>query len=262
MKDKLKYIDTHAHLDFNYDISIEAILEKALKANLEYIINISSTKDSLEKVINISDKHKNVYNTLGIHPHDAKDYNKDTENNIYSLKNNKTLAIGEIGLDYYYLHSNKEIQKKVFIKQIEVAYNLKLPLVLHIRDAHNDAIDILKTEKTENAVVHCYSSSKENLKKYLDLDYFISFTGIISFSKAKDIKEVFKYAPLDKIMLETDSPYLAPEPHRGKTNYPSYIPIIAESGAKIKELDINFFANKIYENSIKFFKIKEEKIST
>jgi len=255
MTKSLKYIDTHAHLDFEYDISIEDILKKAKEANIEYIINISSSKDSIEKVIAISNSFNNIYNSLGIHPHDAKDYDAELEANIYSLKNNKTLAVGEIGLDYYYLHSNKETQKKVFIKQLEIAYNLKLPIVLHIRDAHNDAIEILKTEKIENAVVHCYSSTKENLKQYLDLNYYVSFTGIISFSKAKELKEVFKYAPLNKIMLETDCPYLAPEPHRGKINYPSYIPIIAEAGAKIKELDINFFVNKIYENSINFFKI-------
>lgn len=262
MQESLKFIDTHAHLDFKFDISIDEILEKAKAKNVEYIINISSSKDSLEKVIGISNIYKNVFNTLGIHPHDAKDYNPDIETSIYNLKNNKTLAIGEIGLDYYYLHSSKEIQKKVFIKQIEVAYNLKLPLVLHIRDAHKDAIEVLKTEKVASAVVHCYSGTKENLKQYLDLNYFVSFTGIITFLKATDVKEVFKYAPLDRIMLETDCPYLAPEPYRGKTNYPYYVPIIAEAGAKIKELDINFFANKIYQNSINFFKIKQEKIST
>jgi TatD DNase family protein len=255
---KEQYIDTHAHLDFDFDLDTNTIVLNAKEKKVNYIINISSSVESLAKVSKLSITYNNIYNTLGIHPHDAKDYSKEVENNIYKLKNVKTVAIGEIGLDFFYLHSSKEQQKKVFIKQIEIAKALGLKIVLHVRDAHKEALDILEQEKTHNAVIHCYSSTKDNLKKYLDLGLYVSFTGIITFKKSNEIKEALKYAPLDRIMLETDSPFLAPSPYRGKTNYPEYIPIIAKEAAIIKNILFHSFSDAVFNNSINFFNIKKQ----
>lgn len=253
---EIKYIDTHAHIDFEYEINTDLIISQAQEKGVDKIINVSSSP-IFDKVLEISSKYEFVYNTLGVHPHEAKDFTIDTQKNIYSLKNDKTLAIGEIGLDYFYEYSEISIQKKVFLKQIEIAYGLNLPLVLHIRDAHDDALDILKNEikNIKNAVVHCYSSSKSILKKYLDLGLFVSFTGIISFPKATELREALSYAPLDRIMIETDAPYLAPIPHRGKTNYPKYIPIIASTVASVKNIELSNLAPILYSNSINFFNI-------
>ena len=254
----MKFIDTHAHLDFDFDIDTNSIIQKANTQGVDKIINVSSSPDNFDKIIEISTEHKFVYNTLGVHPHEAKMYNSDIETKIHKLNNSKTLAIGEIGLDYYYEFSDKQIQKAVFLKQIEIAYNLKLPIILHIRDAHDDAFDIINNEINNiyGAVVHCYSSSKEYLKKYLDLGLFVSFTGIISFKKAEIVKDALKYTPLDRLMIETDAPYLAPNPHRGKTNYPEYIPIIAKNVSEIKNIELSTLAPILYTNSIKFFNIK------
>lgn len=255
MEKVIRYIDTHAHLDFEYEKDTLNILEAAKKEGVEKIINISSSPSSFAKIQKLSSDFENLYHSLGVHPHDAKDYNSDVEKEIYALKNKKTLAIGEIGLDYFYKLSEPEVQKKVFVKQIHIANSLKLPIVLHIRDAHSEAYDIIKTEiaNLNSCVVHCYTGSIDILKKYLNLGMYVSFTGVITFPKASDVKESVKYAPMDRIMLETDAPYLAPVPHRGKTNYPEYVPILAKELSLIKELDLKVVAPIIYDNSFKFF---------
>jgi TatD DNase family protein len=253
----MEFIDTHAHLDFEYEdgMSVEKIIKEATDNNVNKIITIASSVDSLEKANNISNSYEQVFHSLGIHPHDAKDFNIDVEKKIRKLNNKKCVAIGEIGLDFHYDHSPRDIQKKVFVKQIEISKDLNLPIIVHIRQADSMAYEILKSELKDNCngVLHCYSGTKSELKKYLDLGMLVSFTGIVTFEKATDVKESVLYAPNDRIMLETDSPYLAPVPHRGKKNYPKYIPIIAQKIADIKAQKIEEVAEYTTNNAINLF---------
>lgn len=255
----MEFIDTHAHLDFDYDegVTVDKILQEAKDNNVTKIISIGSSVESLEKVNSISNAYEQVFYSLGVHPHDAKDFNTDVENKIKELKNKKCVAIGEIGLDFYYDHSPRDIQKRVFIKQTEIARGLGLPVIIHIRQADNIAYDILKSEYKDHCkgVLHCYSGSSSELKKYLDLGMFVSFTGIVTFEKALDVRQAAAYAPNDRIMLETDSPYLAPIPYRGKKNYPKYIPVIAQKIAEIRGQKLEAVAQYSTDNAVKLFGI-------
>lgn len=257
----MEFIDTHAHLDFEYEknTSVEEILKEAKKENVNKIITIGSDINSLKKAPIIASEHKNVYFSMGLHPHEAKYYNQDVEKEIKANKNKKFVAIGEIGLDYFYMHSSKKEQEKAFLSQLELSKKLNLPCVLHIREADSDAYSILKSFKDMKAVLHCYSSNKENLRKYLDLGFFVSFTGIISFKKAENVREALKYAPKERIMIETDSPYLAPIPFRGKTNYPKYISIIAKSMATTRNESIEEVASYTTNNANLFFNLNYKK---
>jgi TatD DNase family protein len=252
------FVDTHAHLDFEYEegITPEKIIKEAEEKQVTKIITISSDVDSIRKSFDIASKFENVYHSMGVHPHEAKDFNQSVENDIKTLKGKKCVAIGETGLDYFYDHSPKDVQKKVFVKQIGLALELKLPLVMHVRDADQDAYDILKTElKDIGGVLHCYSGTKEQLKKYLDLGLFVSFTGIITFPKADVVKEAVIYSPQDRIMLETDSPFLTPVPFRGQKNYPKHIPIIAQKLAELRNENIEKVAEYTSKNAHSLFGI-------
>ncbi len=255
----MEFVDTHAHLDFEYEKgeTTKEIIQEARNNNVTKIITIGSSVESLDKICEIAKSYDSVFHSLGIHPHDAKDFNTDIEKKIKELNNNKCVAIGEIGLDFHYDHSPRELQKKVFIKQIEISRKLKLPIIIHIRQADLLAYEILQSEYSNmcSGVLHCYSGTKSELKKYLDLGLFVSFTGIVTFDKAIDVKESVAYAPTDRIMLETDSPYLAPIPHRGKKNYPKYIPLIAQKIAEIKNQKIEEVASYSTKNATTLFGI-------
>jgi len=252
------FVDTHAHLDFEYEENItpETIVKEAAEALVTKIITISSDVPSIKKSFDIASKFQNVYHAMGVHPHEAKDFTLEVENDIRRLKNPKCVAIGEIGLDFFYDHSPKDVQKNVFVKQIGLAHELNLPIVIHVRDADKEAYDILKTElKDIKAVLHCYSGTKDELKKYLDLGMFISFTGIITFPKSTIMQTAVTYAPTDRIMLETDSPFLTPVPFRGKKNQPKYIPLIAQKLAELKNHTIENVANYTSQNANTMFGI-------
>lgn len=256
----MHFVDTHAHLDFEYEANLDTkkIIDNANKAGVSKIITISSDLKSIDNASKISQDFENVFHSLGLHPHDAKDFNNEVANKIIALKNKKTVAIGETGLDYYYEHSPRDIQKKVFIEQIELSYELKLPLIIHVREADKDCYEILSSETKDNelkGVLHCYSGTKNELKKYLDLGFYVSFTGIITFPKAELVKESAQYAPKDRIMLETDSPFLAPIPYRGKKNYPEYIPIIAQKLSELRGESLETVANYTTKNAETLFGI-------
>ena len=255
----MEFIDTHAHLDFEYEegVTPEKIINDAAERGVNRIITIGSDPASLKKIHDIADTFENVYHSLGVHPHEAKDFNADIEKEILSLNGKKCVAIGEIGLDFFYDHSPRDIQKKVFVKQIDMARELDLPVIIHIRDADREAYDILKNEFKDfcNGVVHCYSGTKEQLKKYLDLGMHVSFTGIITFNKAINVQESAIYAPKERIMLETDAPFLAPTPYRGKKNYPKYIPIIAKKLSDLRNEPLQQVAEYTTANAVKFFSL-------
>ncbi len=253
----MEFIDTHAHLDFKYEDNetVKDIIDRALKNEVTKIITISSSPDSIESAFKLSQEFENIYHSVGVHPHEAKDFSSDIESIMFKSNNKKCVAVGEIGLDYHYNLSPMEVQKKTFLRMTEIARELKLPIIIHTREADKDTYEILKSEYKDNCngVLHCYSGTKEQLKKYLDLGLHVSFTGIITFPKADIVKEVVAYAPKDRIMIETDCPFLTPVPHRGKKNYPEHIPIIAAKVSEIKNQTIEEVAKYTTQNALNLF---------
>ena len=218
------------------------------------MICIGDRLSTSEQSINISEQYKNIYASVGIHPHEAKDAPKEY---LDQLKNKathkKVVAIGEIGLDYHYNFSNPNIQKKVFREQLELANDLDLPAIIHCRNSDDDLYACIKDSKNNNGVIHCFASNLEFAYKMIDLGYFISFTGMITF--VKDLEVVIKEINLENIMIETDSPYLAPIPYRGKRNEPWMVKLIAEKISSIKNIDIKTISEITTKNAEELFKI-------
>lgn len=241
MENKYRIFDTHAHYDDDaFDEDREELL-KDLKLNgVIGILNCASSYESIEKTYNLTIENDFIYGALGIHPENADEFNEDVKKEIVELisKNNKIIAIGEIGLDYYWEENPpKEVQREVFRKQMKLAEELKLPVVIHDRDAHADTLDIIKEFPKVKGIVHCFSGSSEFAKECIKLGYYIGIGGVVTFKNAKKIVEVVKEIPLDKILVETDAPYMAPTPNRGKRNKSDYIQYIIEQIANTKELD-------------------------
>ncbi|MBS5949993.1 MAG: TatD family hydrolase [Clostridium sp.] len=241
MENKYRIFDTHAHYDDDaFDEDREEVL-KDLKLNgVVGILNCASSYESIEKTYNLTIENDFIYGALGIHPENADEFNEDVESEIVELisKNNKIIAVGEIGLDYYWEENPpKEVQKEVFRKQMKLAEKLKLPVVIHDRDAHADTLDIIKEFPKVKGIVHCFSGSSEFAKECIKRGYYIGIGGVVTFKNAKKIVEVVKDISLDKILVETDAPYMAPTPNRGKRNKSDYIQYIIEQIAIIKELD-------------------------
>ena len=261
-----KLIDTHAHLDFpELYPRIEEILISAKNNNVSEIVTISTHLDKIDKIISLSEKHNQIFFTVGVHPNNAhKDTNFKNEIMMTNISNNKKcVGIGEGGLDYFYSREYIDFQKKSFVTQINVARETKLPLIIHSRDADKDMIDILKSEYNNGdfkAILHCFSSGEELAKCGLDLDFYISFSGIVTFNSAKKVQEIAKIVPLNKILIETDSPYLSPSPFRGKINEPKNCFYTAKFISKLKNIDFNLFAENTYQNSLNIYsKIKKWK---
>ena len=252
------FIDTHSHLDMIDDVETSTIVSDAEKENVKKIIIPTINEENFDAVLNICNKYDNVYCLLGIFPNEAKTWTDKTADNIKNLakNNSKVVGIGEIGLDYYWDTSYVELQKEIFIKQIELANELNLPIEVHDREAHKDTLDILKKyNKTSDVVLHCFSGSVEFSRECIKEGYYLALGGVVTFKNAKKMKDVAIDIPLDKLMLETDAPYLTPTPYRGKTNYPKYIPLIAQEIAKLKNIDFDTIMNVSTENAEKVFKI-------
>ena len=252
-------IDTHAHLDFPELYSkLDLIIENAKNQNVLKIITISTNLNKIEKIVQISNDYDVVYFTVGVHPNEVlKD--KDYEN--YSLisdisNNSKCVGIGECGLDYHFGNEDKEKQKLSFITQIKVSRDKKLPLIIHSRDADEDMIDILQDEYKKGAfraILHCFSSGKDLALCGLDLGFYISFSGIVTFKSAKLIQEIACIVPKDRILVETDAPYLAPTPFRGSVNEPKNCFYTAKFLSEIRNSDFNDFTNHLCMNSLRIF---------
>ncbi len=254
-------IDSHAHLDDSkFDKDRENIIESFEKNGISLIINPGDDLSSSIRAVNLAEEYEKIYAAVGVHPHSAKDINKSTLEILKSFANReKVVAIGEIGLDYYYDNSPRDIQKKWFVEQIKLAKEVNLPIIIHSRDAQQDTFDILKAEQDGNlkGVLHCYSGSVEMAREYLKLGFYISFAGPVTFKNARVLKEVAKDIPLDKMLIETDSPYLTPEPHRGKRNEPIYVRFVAGTIADIKGISFEEVAKATGENTKRLFRIKE-----
>ncbi|PLX16227.1 MAG: hydrolase TatD [Candidatus Muiribacterium halophilum] len=248
------FIDTHAHIDMkSFKNDLEDVILRAKENNVSKIINISCDIDSIFNTLELVEQFDNIYGALGIHPHDSKDYCDDIEDRLIQwLKHKKILALGEIGLDYFKMYSPKETQINVFRRQLKIAKQMEKPVIIHCRDAYEDTYEILKEFDISNGVMHCYSGSAEFAKRFMDLGFYISFTGTITFRKG-DLKAL-KIIPIDRLLLETDCPFMTPVPHRGKRNEPSYIPLIAEKIAKVLKLDIKEVEESTTENARRLFK--------
>ena len=252
----MEFFDSHAHYN-DEQFENENIIEQLYKEGITKIVIPGYSLQSSKKALEIAKKYSFVYATCGISPNDIKNIAEIEE--IEKLANEeKVIAIGEIGLDYYWNKENKKEQKEVFIKQIEIANKKKLPIVIHCRDAHTDLIEILKEKMDCNkkGVFHCVALNLELIKNALNLGYYISFAGPITYKNSKNADEAIKLVPLDKILIETDSPYLAPEPKRGTRNDSTNLVYIAEKISQVKQIKIEEFVKITYENTKKIFNIK------
>ena len=234
-------IDSHCHLDHEPLINnLSDVIARSKAAGVNKILTICTTKESYKNILSIVKHDPMIYGTFGIHPHET---NKDkvTKNQILNeiSKEKKIIGVGETGLDFYYNNSDKEAQIKSFHEHIEASIDLNMPLIIHSRNAENETFDILNEYANRNIkiLMHCFTGSLNFAKKLMKLNAYFSASGIITFKKADDLKKTFKFLPLDKILIETDSPFLAPEPKRGKKNEPSFIDFTAAKLAEIKNLD-------------------------
>ena len=252
------YFDTHAHYDDEqFDIDRDELLASMPASGVSLIVNPASNLDSCRKVLEIANKFPFVYAAVGVHPHDAKEMDDDSIGLIRDMaKNEKVVAIGEIGLDYHYDLSPRDVQKKRFYQQLELARELKLPVIIHEREACQDTMDIITQFKNLKGVVHCFSGSWETAQQILDMGWYISFTGAVTFKNAKKAPEVAAKMPIDRLMLETDSPYMAPVPLRGRRNDSRNLPYIAETIAQLRGITREEVAATTLENGKKFFGIE------
>ncbi len=236
-----KIYDTHAHYDDDaFDEDREAILKELKSNGVIGILNCASSYESIEKTYKLTIENDIIYGALGIHPENADEYNEDVKSEIIGLinQNQKIIAIGEIGLDYYWEENpSREVQKDVFRRQMKLAEELNLPVVIHDRDAHGDILEIIKEFPNVNGIIHCFSGSVEFAMECIKLGYYIGIGGVVTFKNAKKIVDVVSKIPIEKILVETDAPYMAPVPNRGKRNKSDYIAYIIEQIAQIKNLD-------------------------
>ena len=252
----MKLIDSHAHLmDEQYNGEVEKIIQNALDNDVNTIINIGYSKETSKQAIELANKYDFIYAVVGMHPDEC---NREVDITFVKelAQNKKVVAIGEIGLDYHYEGHNKELQKKYFIEQINLANELGMPVVIHSRDADMDMLEILKTNKIKNNfVMHCFSSSVEILKEVLKLGAYVSIAGPVTFKNARSLIDVAKLVPEDKLMIETDCPYLCPEPNRGKRNEPAMVKYTAEKIAELRAITLEELATITSENTKRFYGI-------
>lgn len=255
----MKIFDTHCHLNHDDFISnVREHIENAKKVGVSKFLVVGYDKDSSLKAVELANKHEEIYAAIGFHPTEINISDEDFQIVVNLLKNKKVVAIGEIGLDYHWIKDPalREKQKKYFIKQIELANEHNLPVTIHSRDADLDMLEILKNNPLKmGGVMHCYSGSYESAKEITKMNLLLGLGGPLTFLNAKKPKEVASEIPLEKIVIETDAPYLAPHPHRGKINEPKYIVLVLEELAKIKNKSIEEVAKITYENSANMFHV-------
>jgi len=253
-------IDTHCHLDFpEYSQDRDEVIQRAHDAGVETLINVSSEEKGCKASLALADKYPQIYAALGVHPHYAKDVNEELIARIREMARTgkKIVAIGEVGLDYFRNLSKKEDQLRVFRSFINLSKDLKLPLIIHSRDAAKDTLKVMAEEFDGGvrAVLHCFSAGEKYLEKFLAQGFYISFTANITYPNAERLREVVKACPLEKMMLETDCPYLSPQEHRGNRNEPSYVKLVAEEVARVKGIRVEEVAEVTTKNARKFFDI-------
>ena len=245
--------DTHAHYDDKkFDEDREVLMENLKKSGIHCVVNVSSDLASVQETIHLTQKYDFIYGALGVHPSDSGELTKETFQWVKeNCKREKIVAVGEIGLDYYWNEPEPSVQKEWFVKQLAMAREISLPVIIHSRDAAKDTYDLMKENHAEEigGVIHCYSYSKEMARDFLNMGFYFGIGGVVTFSNGKKLKDVVEYLPMDKIVLETDCPYLAPVPHRGKRNSSLNLIYVAEEIASIKKIPVEEVYRMTYENA-------------
>jgi TatD DNase family protein len=259
------FVDSHAHIDgLEFDVDREEVIQRAHAAGVSAILNVGTGdphSGAFERAIELGRSHDAIYTAIGTHPHDARLYDEAAEAKTMTLiqSGERVVAWGEIGLDFHYDNSPRDVQVDVFKRQLRAARDLNLPVIIHTREAETETIDILKSDydgAARRGVFHCFSGSEELAKRALEIGFMISFSGIVTFKKAEDLRNIARQVPLDRLLIETDCPYLTPVPHRGKRNEPAYVVEVARCLADLHGLAIEEMAHVTAENFIRFFSLQ------
>ncbi|HKY72761.1 MAG TPA: TatD family hydrolase [Nitrospira sp.] len=259
-------IDTHTHLDdARYDADRDATIDRARRAGVGAFVTIGCDLSTSQSAVSLADRHADIYASIGVHPHEVKHIGDEWYDELRRLaRHEKVVAYGEIGLDYHYNHSAPQEQRERFREQVQLARELRLPVIIHTREAQQDTISILKEEKASEVggVFHCFSGDAWLAKDALDLGFYLSFSGILTFSNATMLRDIAKQTPLDRVLIETDCPYLTPVPHRGKRNEPAFVSHVARQLADIHpELSLEQIERATTENARRLFTKLRERLS-
>ena len=250
--------DSHAHIDDErFDADRDEVVARALAAGVSLIVNIGADMASSARSVALAEKYPGIYAAVGMHPHDSQDMKETDYRQLEQWANHpKVVAIGEIGLDYHYDLSPRPVQKEVFLRQLDLARKTGKPFIIHEREAHADMLDIIRyAARGLNGVFHCFSGSVETAREYLKMGFYISVAGPVTFPKSVKTKEVAKAVPLDRLLVETDSPYLTPQPFRGKRNEPAYVRLVAEEIANLRDIPLAELAETTTANVRRLFNI-------
>ena len=250
--------DSHAHIDDErFDADRDEVVARALAAGVSLIVNIGADMASSARSVALAEKYPGIYAAVGMHPHDSQDMKENDYRQLEQWANHpKVVAIGEIGLDYHYDLSPRPVQKEVFLRQLDLARKTGKPFIIHEREAHADMLDIIRNAaRGLNGVFHCFSGSVETAREYLKMGFYISVAGPVTFPKSVKTKEVAKAVPLDRLLVETDSPYLTPQPFRGKRNEPAYVRLVAEEIANLRDISLAELAETTTANVRRLFNI-------
>jgi TatD DNase family protein len=258
------FVDSHAHIDGpEFDADREEVIQRAHAAGVSAILNVGTGdphSDAFERAIELGKSHQTIYTAIGTHPHDARFYNDEAEEKTRLLiqSGDRVVAWGEIGLDFHYDNSPRDVQIAVFKRQLHAARDLNLPVIIHTREAEAETIEILKTDyegADRRGVFHCFSGSEELARRAIEIGFMISFSGIVTFKKADELRNIARLVPLDRLLIETDCPYLTPVPHRGKRNEPAYVVEVARCLATLHGLEIEELGHITAENFMGFFNL-------
>lgn len=249
--------DTHAHYDDEaFDPDREGLLKNLHNQGIDYIVNVGASIDSIKKTLALAKEYPFIYAAVGVHPSESQMLSEKDMKWIKDMAScDKVAAIGEIGLDYYWKDPDKEVQKKWFARQLQIAGEVKLPVIVHSRDAAKDTLELLKEQrkKLTQVVIHCYSYGKEMAAEFLNLDFYFGIGGVLTFKNTRKLVEAAEYIPMNRILLETDCPYLAPEPYRGKRNQSSYIDFVAQKLSEIKQISKEEVLAQTMQNAKEFY---------
>lgn len=259
-------VDSHCHIDAtDFDADRDAAIERAQAAGVEYLLNVGTGEPesgNFERAVRLAESCENVFTAIGVHPHDAKTFDEQAERQLINLvkAHRKVVAWGEIGLDFYYDHSPRDVQTEVFRRQIRIARELKLPIIIHSRDANDETVRILTEECVRadfpGGVMHCFGGTAQMAEDLMKIGFYISFAGNVTFKKAENLREAARVVPLEKLLIETDCPYLAPVPLRGKRNEPAFVAETAKFLAELKGVELEELARATTENFFKLFQIQ------
>src|SRR4030067_3809909 len=253
-------IDSHAHLEMpEFKKDLEAVIQRAKESGVEYIFTVGTEKKDWSRALEIANSHPSIYAILGVHPHNAKEIDDQTYPTLKEkCRNGKVKAYGEIGLDFFRNLSPRDIQLKRFREQIGLAKELRFPIVVHDREAHQETMEILRSEKAEECggIIHCFSGDYEMAKVCIDMGFYISVPGSVTFKNSEDLRELVERIPLESLLVETDDPFLTPEPFRGKRNEPSYVRYTAQKVAENKEVSLEKVAEVTSENALRVYRLK------